>query len=427
VNDYTDSFHESGFVEFTVPSKQYSKKEFGKELYWIRARLLSGSFESRPKILSITLNSVYARNVTTYKGEILGSGTGAPGQYFLPAHNPILPGCILSVNEGSIPPANELESMKSDGIIDPYIAEGDSIWVRYKEVDNFYSSGPFSRHYVVDYQEGKIYFGDGQRGVNPPRIKFNIRLDSYSVGGGSAGNVAAHTLKILTKSIPFISGCNNPFPAEGGADMESVENLKSRAAGAFKSLQRAVTVEDFEWLARESSSSVGRAYCLKNKNLRGEITVIVIPVMFPGSSFTDRLFPSRELLRRVKEYLEDRKLVGTKISVQGPLYRTFDLTVTLVIKSDVLDSERLKKEIESSLRGHFHPLVGNQGSGWEFGKIITSGAVFKQLERIEGILSVDAVEIFDVDAGVSVEKVVLKDDEIPFLREVLLENRKEQA
>lgn len=425
VNDYTDSFHESGFVEFTTPARMTQKKEFGKNLIWIRVRLVSGSFESRPIVNAVLLNAVYARNVKTYRNEIAGSGTGAPGQSVSPAHGPLLPGIVLYVDEGSVPPANELGAMVADGITDPYYAEGDAVWVRYREVENFYSSGSFSRHFMVDYQNFTIHFGDGQRGVNPPRRKFNIKLASYSVGGGSAGNVAAGTLRVMSQSVPFIAGCDNPFAAEGGSDMETVENLKSRAAGVFKSLQRAVTAEDFQWLAREASASVGRAHCLRDKNRSGEICVIVIPVMPQGATLADKLVPSRELIRRVTAYLDGRKLVGTKIRVQSPIYRTFDIVLTLVFKSDVLDAERLKKTIAQSLREYFHPLKGHPGDGWEFGKDVTSGAVLKQLERIDGILSVDETKLFDADTGVISEKIVLKDDELAFLSDIRVENRRE--
>jgi uncharacterized phage protein gp47/JayE len=425
VNDYTDSFHESGFVEFAAPDDMERTREFGKDAYWLRVRLLSGSFESKPRIVDVALNAVYASNVKTYEDEIIGSGTGAPAQSASPAHGPILPGSVLYVDEGSIPPANELEAMRLDGIEEPYLVEGGAVWVRYREVENFYTSTGFSRHYIVDYRDNKIHFGDGQRGVNPPRRKFNLKLASYSVGGGSAGNVAAHTLKILTKSIPFVAECDNPYPAEGGADMETVDSLKSRAAGVFKSLERAVTAEDFQWLAREASSSVGRAHCLRERNGRGEICVAVIPVMPQGATLGDRLMPSRELMRRVTAYLDGRKLVGTKIRVQAPVYRTFNVFLTLVFKSDVLDAERLKKTIERSLRSYFHPLEGSPGAGWEFGKAITCGAVLKQLEKIEGILSVDETSLFDVDAGIMTEKIALKDDELAFLSEVSVESRRE--
>jgi hypothetical protein len=424
VNDYTDMFHESGFVEFATPADMAPKDEFSKKLYWLRVRFVSGSFETQPMILSIFTNAVYARNQTTHRNETIGSGTGAPAQLFTPAHGPLLPGIELFVDEGSIPPTNEVELLASEGVKEPYIQDGESVWVRYKEVDNFYTSTSLSRHFVVDYQEQKIHFGDGQKGINPPRRKFNIRLASYSTGGGSAGNVAAGTLRILTQSIPFVAGCDNPFPAEGGSDMESVDNLKARAAGVFKSLQRAVTGEDFQWLSHEASASVGRAWCLKDTNRQGEICVIVIPVLPAGESLAYRLIPSRELIRRVSVYLSERKLVGTRIRVQGPRYRGFSIVLTLVFRSDILDVERLKKAIETAMRSFFHALRGGEGGGWEFGKTVTGGAVLKQLEKIEGILSVDDTQLFDIDAGVAVNELMLKEDELPYLDEVRIENRR---
>jgi predicted phage baseplate assembly protein len=238
------------------------------------------------------------------------------------------------------------------------------------------------------------------------------------------GNVAAGTLRTLTQSIAFVAGCDNPFPAEGGADMETVDNLKSRAAGVFKSLQRAVTAEDFQWLSREASASVGRAWCLKDKNKQGEIVIVIIPVIPAGETLACKLVPSRELIRRVSGYLEERKLVGTKVRVQGPVYRVFSIKLTLVFRSDILDVERMKKNIETTLQSFCHALTGGDGNGWEFGKSITVAMVLKQLERVHGILSVDEVRIYDIDTGVTVEKLVVKDDEIPYLEEVLIENRR---
>ncbi|MDR0312019.1 MAG: putative baseplate assembly protein [Treponema sp.] len=424
VNDYTDSFHESGFIDFVTPPDMAEKNEFAKKLYWLRFRLVSGGFEAQPAIMAIFSNAVYAQNKTSYRNEIVGSGTGAPAQSFSLVHGPLLPGIEIYVDEGSIPPSNEIDIMLGEGVKEPYKIEGESVWVRYKEVNDFYSSTPLSRHFIVDYREQKIHFGDGERGINPPRRKFSIRIASYNTGGGAAGNVAAGTLRTLTQSIAFIAGCDNPFPAEGGADMETVDSLKSRAAGVFKSLQRAVTAEDFQWLSREASASVGRAWCLKEKNKQGEIVIVIIPVIPTGETLACKLVPSRELVRRVTGYLEERKLVGTKIRVQGPVYRVFHIKLTLVFRSDILDVERLKKNIETTLRSFCHVLAGGDGEGWEFGKSVTAGAVLKQLEKVQGILSVDEVQLFDADTKVAVEKLVVKDDEIPYLEDIQIENRR---
>lgn len=423
VNDNTDSFHQSGFVDLIIPEDFSCKDEFGQNLYWIKVTLVSGSFENRPYIKDVLLNAVYAKNEKTYENEILGSGTGAPGQAVFVAHRDILGGSVLYVNEKSIPSANELEIIKKDSGTEPYFEKEDEIWVRYTEVDNFYSSTPFSRHYVVDYSTGKINFGDGVKGVNPPKGKFNILMKSYHAGGGTIGNVAKNTLQGMVQSIPFVFGCTNPFPAEGGADMESVDSLKSRAAGAFKSLQRAVTSEDFQWLAREASSSVGRAYCLKNRNAKNEICTVIIPLRPSGVGYDEKLLPSRELIRRVKEYLDQRKLVGTPITVQAPVYKEFNITLALSFKRDVLDEGKVKLQIEQTLRKHFDSLEGDSGKGWEFGKEVTVGIILKQLEKINEILSINLVEIFDEDANVVVEKILLRDEELPFLNNIIIEKR----
>lgn len=46
-----------------------------------------------------------------------------------------------------------------------------------------------------------------------------------------------------------------------------------------------------------------------------------------------------------------------------------------------------------------------------------------RLEKINEILSVNDVELFDLDANVKVEKILLKEDELPFLNKIVIERR----
>ncbi len=419
-SDFTDSFHESGFVNFIIPKEMKSTSFFDKQGFWIRCVKLNGSFEKVPVIKSVIINSVYAANQDTYRDEILGSANGAPKQICSVSHPDLLPGIKLSVDENSIPSNNELKIMKNEGIECPYKETGDGIWVTYREVPNFYNSTPFSRHFVVDYSTGQIMFGDGIHGINPPKGKFNIRAEEYKVGGGEKGNVAAHKIQFMTQSVPYIAGCDNPFASEGGCDMESIDSLKSRAAGVFKSLNRAVTADDFQWLSREASSSVGRAYCPRKKTKNGEIKTIIIPEIASGNTYETKLIPSRELLRRVSKYLDDRKIVGNMIVVSAPSYRDFYIKIMLEFKSNVFDFESEKQKIKENLVLYFHSLVGDKGKGWEFGKSVTVGAVLKQLEKIDSILSVAETQIFDIDANVSVDELALREDELPYLSSVTI-------
>ena len=132
-------------IDFIIPNDLKSKELYNKNLYWIRAIKTNGSFEFQPVIENIVTNAVYAVNADSYQNEIIGSGTGAPGQVFRPSHSALLPGLKLTVNEGSIPSENEVNKIKKDGIDNPFVSVSNKeVWVTYKEVPNFYKPLIFS-------------------------------------------------------------------------------------------------------------------------------------------------------------------------------------------------------------------------------------------------------------------------------------------
>lgn len=119
----------------------------------------------------------------------------------------------------------------------------------------------------------------------------------------------------------------------------------------------------------------------KKKTKNGEIRTIIIPEIDSGSTYETKLMPSRELIRRVRNYLDDRKIVGNKIVVSAPCYRNFSIKIMLEFKSNIFDFEVEKQKIKENLILFFHSLVGSNGQGWEFGKTVTVGAILKQLEK----------------------------------------------
>ena len=433
VNDYTDSFHESGFIDFKCPEDISFKKEFGKDLIWLRLIFESGSFEINPKVININLNSVYAYNQQSYENELLGSSNGTPSQVFSLLHSPILPGIQVIVREYEAPPANERNLiMKEEGKDAINIKKGsggiDEVWIRYHEVDNFYASTPKSRHFCVDYHNNKIIFGDGLKGVIPPRIKNNIRVARYFTGGGSEGNVGSETITSLREKIPYISAVTNLYSAERGSDLEDIDRLKARATNVFKNLNRAVTIEDYEWLATESSTSVVRAKCLSKCGKNGEVIVIIVPKPeLDDINFSKKLYPTAELLRRVKEYLDVRKMVGTRLRVEPPAYKKISIDLRIVFRKDISELQQLKERIELSIQRYLNPITGGQkGKGWEFGMTLTKNEIFNVLEKINGIYYIEEIEIRDTEAGIEVEKLILEEDELIYIDKINIIEREYQ-
>ena len=134
-----------------------------------------------------------------------------------------------------------------------------------------------------------------------------------------------------------------------------------------------------------------------------------------GQELTRRLVPSNEVLRFVKRYLDDRKLVGTVLNVVKPRYKDLSLRVVL-IRRTVGTSDRLRKDIEAKLRKYLHALVGGRdGKGWEFGRPVLKAELVHLAEEVPGVEGVDSLGIWDEQRNVGVEHLRLDDDELPFL------------
>jgi len=310
VEDETNSFRNLGIVRFLVPHEIKTTFEFGMELQWIKVEIKDGMWVSCPKLKGIFTNTVWALNHITQKDEILGSGNGEPDLTLTFSNKPLLEGEVIEVKEIEVPSRDELKSMESregKGAFRIIEESGEikEVWFRWDEVENFALSDSLSRHYILDRVNGNIIFGDGARGMIPPKGMNNIIARQYRSGGGTKGDVASYTVTALKKTIPNIEKVINHVPSSGGMDYESPENAINRGAHTIKNMNRAVTKEDFESLAKEASQYVVRARCLiKN----GTITIIIVP-----KYEDDTPLPDASLLASVKMYIRIRLFLQSVI------------------------------------------------------------------------------------------------------------------
>jgi len=426
--DETRGFLNSGFVRFIGPTDFRRSKRFGENLYFIRARLEMGGYVEPPRIRRILLNSVQAHHLTTFGEVILGSSQGTPNQVFKLPKGPVLAGQELVVLERERPSEADLPAILSeegDDAVRP-APGGEGFFVRWHEVEDLYESPPNGRHYVKDIVTGEVRFGDGVHGMIPPKGERNIRLARFQVGGGMDGNVAAGSLTVLKQSLAFIEGVTNLMPAAGGADLETIEEIKARAPHLFRSRSRAVTAEDFEWIAMQASSSVARARCIPCQDREGEVTVILVPKV--ASDMTEegdliQPMPSTELMRRVKQELDAHRLVSAVVHVVRPRYRNLAIEVA-VIRQAAGSSEGIKTEISRRIREFLHPLRGGKNrKGWPFGRPVSKVDIYHVCEEVGGVDFVDRVRIRDLNEGTDVDLVRLNDDELPFVVSVEVEER----
>ena len=115
-------------------------------------------------------------------------------------------------------------------------------------------AGPFDRVYQLDPEAGMVQFGDGERGAIPllvPRAG-QVVARRYRHGGGVIGECDTGAINKLGVQATGLAAVVNPVPARGGADAETLDQAKERARKELSSRGRAVTADDFAWIASQT-------------------------------------------------------------------------------------------------------------------------------------------------------------------------------
>lgn len=125
----------------------------------------------------------------------------------------------------------------------------DLLW---QEVPSLYEQPPGARVYAVrqnDDGQTSLQFGDGIEGARLPSGTNNLRA-GYRKGLGLIGNVRAGTLSTLLSRPLGVKSANNPLPASGGEDPQTLDAARRNAPTTVLTLDRAVSITDYADFAR---------------------------------------------------------------------------------------------------------------------------------------------------------------------------------
>lgn len=393
-SDSTRGFNEPGIIKLHLPEMQQANRHH-HTAYWLRCRLApdndTKTYKKSPRLRQLTVSSwggtIPSTHSTIVQGEIVGRSDGSPGQRFFLSHQPLL---ARAAPEHLLVrlPGGRLE--------------------QWTEVADFADSGPDDRHYTLDSQSGELRLGpalpqrDGSvrcYGAIPPREAI-LLMNRYRHGGGQLGNVKAGAISVLKSGLPYVDQVRNRQPARGGLDPEALDDAKLRVPGHLRSLQRAVTAKDFAYLATLAApGQVSRAHCLQPPATQaGEIKVLVIPRVAEAAGFIppDALVLDSAIQEAIHAYLDERRLLSTRLTVTTPAYQWVATRVRLY-PSTFADAEAVQRRVTQQLWAFLNPLVGGPaGTGWDFGRDLFASDVMAMLLAVPGVEFVRAVELFPV-------------------------------
>lgn len=193
-------------------------------------------------------------------------------------------------------------------------------------------------------------------------------------------------------------------------DGESIEELLKRANEELKSVQRAISLEDYELLARKAAAEeISRVKVLvetsSSKNIfpAGQsIRIIIVP---NKQGKTPR--PNNVLCSKVYKFLRKNSLITSRVRVSGPVYTRVEIDIAVVLKSDFsFNREKALIKIEQSISKFLDPLSGGiNGEGWEFGRSLFASELY---DIVESIPEVDYVNKLILNGDENLNRVELK-------------------
>ena len=180
-----------------------------------------------------------------------------------------------------------------------------------------------------------VQFGDGIGGRIPPSAATINAI--YRVGVGASGNVPLNKLTFfLTNPQTGVTVNNN----------ETTDSVRTNAPLALKSLNRAVSLQDYASLALQLP---GVAKAVAEANVYSHILLFVKPfgdrgsVTVGGTTSTTPIFDN--LITELSAYFSEKAAPGTDISYFPPTYVGVDVEVTINLlpqyKQSILQNQAL--------------------------------------------------------------------------------------
>lgn len=284
-------------------------------------------------------------------------------------------------------------------------------WSNYIQVNDFTNSHGRSKHFVFDPIERELHFGNNEKGALAGGFGENIiQITSCTLGGGYRGNIKENILNRFCSDLHNKCGGKynviNYCPAVGGRDGESVEEAFTNLIHDMKKQYRAVTPEDYEESVRatpglmvarvkalpEFSADVGN---YSKVSIPGRMTVVAAPYS------TDKIpVPGESFLARIKEHLNNLRLITTEIDVIPPLYIGIEVSCSVVVTKYI---QFRRENIVNCLEKYITPMYTMDYPGWPFGERVRKSEIIARICEVDGVEYVEDIRISAEGSGISIE------------------------
>jgi len=433
VEDGTGGLRRSGIVRFKLPG-DWERDQPGPNPpsqwpYAIVLRIDDASFSFPPVLKRIVPNVVSAKHQRrTQEHNIKVDWLPLPGQSLA------LPELNTPLGAG-LPPLPDHPPLEDTVELSLSERDGEFEW---KPAATLTFKGPDERVFLVDREKGRLRFGNGLTGRVPVVNRTNdpnLRV-RYFTGGGESGNIGSNRSFEVVAQIDVQA--RNIVVAQGGAEPESLDSARRRAASALRRVERAITGPDHERVVLETPGvAFARAYAALGHHplhpcrvVPGAVTIYVVPEAprLEGPEYDkDCAYvaapqPDEGALAAARARVENARLVANEVFVSRADYRQVSLVVDA--RGDSPDPKALSERIRIALQNFLDPLRGGvQKQGWPFGEPLRPSVLLSEAQKAAGLdANIQSVSI-GLDCNAPAENckdVEIKPHQLVVLRDVVV-------
>lgn len=241
--------------------------------------------------------------------------------------------------------------------------------VLFTEVPTAYGLGSEDRAYTV--RTGREAKSVVQFAGRLPSGTLNVTA-KYRTGGGTAGNLASGRLTTMMTPILGVRSATNAVPADGGSDAESVEDMRTAAPHSIRTLDRVVSLADFEAFAR-TFRGVGKA-------LATELHIGMRSVVCLTIATTTLAVPGADLVEALTTELAKVSVPGRTVRIVGFVELTAQVAVALAI-----NTARRRTDVEAAARTALGLRFGRAAR--RFGEALHRSVVLAALHDVPGVIA----------------------------------------
>jgi len=250
--------------------------------------------------------------------------------------------------------------------------------VKWDETESFTGLDPTAHAYLTtisDDAQATVIFGNGKQGARLPTGVDNVKA-TYRVGIGRVGNLKGGQLTLAISRPLGTKDVNNPLPATGGADPETIHHARENIPVALLALDRLVSVQDYADFTR-TFGGVTKASATSLPG--GDLPLVHVTIAGDGDHEVDE---NSELFRNLAEALQT---YGDPY--QQVMIANCERIIAGLHAKVVIDSHYLWDNVEPVIRALLLDRFGFDRS--VLGARLYASAITAAIQSVPGVVFVD--------------------------------------